>query len=1284
LLKRISALLSSSPEVGLYVDACLAAISRFLQLLDATDHPGSGVDHSIKAQLRNLLSGPSFKDFVEQLCSLYATPTHQHANILSDMDFQRHQPQTVSSSSTIDEKWAGRDISRSSTSPDSWRMRLLVRLYHEAHLDQDNFISSNSLFISRLCEPDNLLIAGREASDLVFDSQSFESHGFTATLLASFKDNIASAYAWGGNEMTAYTAMSLVSRCLVSSGHQEIPSDLYDLVLKIYRWVVKVTVYRELSSPNARIAASAMLLEISKFDMNYGNEAKSEVGPGLLLIKLVEDSDVRIKFELALSIKPVFLRFPLASRIDVYREVVQNLESEEKFIERFALRAYTLMQLALASDDIRRAAMVNLLELGKFVSCKNIVCSCFALIAERLYGSKLDSLFLENSSQFIYSWIEFGYDIFEFPFDVFGFLDFETWALSVKGELISQLLNAGRWDDATDLFRNSIPFEDVLIDCLPKIISDDFLNYSVTEIHESDTAIKCAATLGSDIYRSCLTSRFAESLSIMVDRLDDKTLTEYFSSIDAPASNIFSAINLTQLSPVHPDPPQPFFSASEVLAAIEKFRESLKIPPQQIWSSANSIVVFRHLFDIAISASDTTLVISCLRRIVFVLCVAAEAMYDGYPLEMLLFGLREFLKRSDTYDDALHILQHLLLAGSNYFQSHPLRLRRTILALLSALYSLNRSTSINESVQVAYDLLTYTIGETSTNGSSLHAVTALLEILRGSISYSSLSVGQIMRCLVDEEEELWSAPELCHFGLEVLRSHCNVFTEDLSTLSGIVAHFLRPEWSQSYSEDSKTWLGLAFGVSSWHSRIVEPEFRAPASYNTDHSVPDSEMTCTLFVLNEIFKFMRMEPKISGLLEQSVREVSSRSRIKLPEKFGPDQRTSEYLSSRYTLNAKRPFMDLPTPSQVGFWTVIDKDFDNWCKILACSIALSLPNQLYSSLAYPLHSSTMFCKAIFPYLVEEYQSQRQYDGSLTKIFNTILEITWTVDSLYSKLIIDTILLLRIRFPPTKQRHQSLLEGINYLYASNAAIRCAMYKSALMFLEMSRNSSAEHSDEQVGRLLSQIYRNLDDPDLTYALSQHINRSWDQLLDVYNLHHNRDRVADIRRARLLGKVELGRNLSLEDDDFCAVADFVRQTGFPIKTEDIRGDSLNHAEEDRFVASSYSSAWRLGKWDLPPLVRSKDPDVLVYSVLYHLSRSDLFESFFPVLDKSISRLFDQISFGPNLIDSKNATLSLSILAHVSELFSGTASSLMTTSTRWRQRLVTQAKYGRYVSVKFD
>lgn len=1257
----------------------MRAINPFFQLSITDLHQYEGPERAVQSALRGLSCDPAFREFVETLCRLSTKFESTSTETDVDIDFKGFQPQFNLSASILDDMWTLRDIGRCPQTTDSWRMRLLVHLYTETHLSAPSPYSISQHYF-RAFEVQNLLLAGDVVSRTLFWGDQNESRSESLVLLESFKLNVASNYEWGGNEMTANAVMSIVSSYVSQEHERDASSPFGDEMVRLYRWAVKVAGTRELSSPKARIRTATLLREISTIDIEYGRDGKSESRPGVVLVKLIKDSDIRVKFDIANHVTETFLQFPFENRVEVYRDVVDSLESDEAFTEGFALRAYTLMQLAFASDDIRRAAMVNLLELGKFESCTNVVHSCFNYLAARLYEHQLPTLFMQNRTQFICSWIAFEEDIFQFPIHVFGFPDFQSWSRTVKDELIAQLLNADRWDVATELFRISTRFEEVVIDSLPRIVSYFFLRNEANSSSSSPTVLdRCKAILSREVYQSSLVSRFASCLAIIAERLNDKTLSKAFFNF-GPSSTMFAAIALSDPGPTYPEPPEPSFPIRTVLIAIESLRNSLDIPSQKVWTPPNIVFVIRHLFDLALTTSDTTVVLSILRRIAFVLSLIVDANYQGYLSETLIFGLVRFVDNVPVSREAIQIIKHVFSKSATYFSAQPNRFRQVIAVLLSAIQKL-RSTDPGFAADI-YGWIEQLVGTTLPGHASLHATNLLIHVLTNDTRPEAKSVGQIIDALITEDKQLWTEADLREFALSLLSAKSTPSREPLSTLQQLISHFVNPDMASKYPENSKQWLGLALGRISREMLFFQPEFKSNHSLGDHRTAAGDDYSSGLAILERVYWQMRIDPAIAGFLEQVLRDVSSGPDSRLSNKLGIDKMIGKYLTSPHieSNNIVRDRLKQPPLSVINAWTDIDpfRSFSSWYQSLACSIAQHLPTHFHMSLVPSIEASTKFCDAILPYLIDEYRSKSDYDGSLTEIFNGILSVGDMVDKQYPRFIISIILFLRQQscHSPINTR-QPLVDEIDYLHAANAAVFCNMFKTALLFLEISGNQSSRPSRQQLSEsVLSAVYRNIDDPDMTYALSQNINRSWNQLLDVFQLHHDREMVSGLRHARLRGKVELGLGLSSNDDDLRAVANIVSQNGFPLRSESISGISGSDVEDKQWSASLYKSAWRLGIWDLPPLVTSVDPDTLIYSVLLHLRDAKNAFQFFPVLNAAIVQMADQFSLGFSTTENAKAASCLSMLGDISELLSN-SKPVLVVAREWNTHILQHARYRR-------
>jgi serine-protein kinase ATM len=1281
LLTSLTTLLSTSKSPT-HIDACLRAVGQFSAIIFfRNDNANTSSGTSVTTIHIN--HAPVFRELADVLCRLSGLFHVKESADRVYSEFTEDKLQLAVSASDLDTNWALRDISRAHLTYQGWRTRALARFQSDLSFRSESFclLEQNSF---RNTPVMSLLLAAEQIFERPFGGDD-AALPTTTILLESFKTEVAATYSWGGNEMTVVAAMTIVERALSRQEAIEFTPEITNLVTQLYRWVIKVAVNRDLSSANARIRAAEFLRGIARIDVNYGNESQAESRPGDLLIRRLQDRDIRVKFDLAEQIRSTFLCFHVVERFRIYGEIVDNLEGDEKFSEGFALRAYTLMQLALTSDDLRRAAMMNLLELGNFVSCKAMVHACFMHIAKILYHGQLTTLFSQNSSQFINSWIEFDEDIFQFPYHAFGFTTLDQWSSSVQGELISQLINADRWDDAANLFL--APLDSVLIDHLPRVISYAFLNDSGQSVGGGTAFKQCEAALGKEIFRTIMASNLALSMSIMIERLDDKTLSSeaFIAAGLRSQAMIFSTLDLPDPGPTYPDPPQPFFSTHRVLAALDGLRVFLGMPLQQVWSSAHVSLIVRDLISNATTTSDTTVALSCIRRIAFILCVAHDTMLTGYPFEMLVNGLNELAGRESTCREAISIIKYLFSLVSKHTSTNPQRIRYMATILISAMEELSRTSALlttKELIADVYDWLETLLQTVFPDHVALRSTVQLLHALTNNRLSNNITACQVMENLIVEDTVLWGELRLRQFSLHFLSKLSNPACEPLSTIRPVVAHLLTPFNAlikPEYPMKSKIWLGVALGRVSHDSRFHQPEYRSVLVASKTYGAVEATGLYPPEVMVEVVRCTRLNSTIAGLLEQGLRGLPADTAFRLPSWFNGDCDIIKYLSSP---NVKSPpsLMALRTPSlsDVKWWGIPDQDFTTWYRKLACSIALRLPNTFFSNFVPALDASIEFCESIFPYLVDEYRCQPRYDGSVTKIFNSILENFKNYDLEYLRLIIRNILFLRERSSkPVKSKKIPLVDDIDYLHAAKAAVACTMSKTALMFLEIANVGHTNEPAAELERLLSQIYRSLEDPDLTYALSQGVSRSWNQLLHVFELHHDHEAVQDLRRARLRGKMELGTNPSGTDDDLLAVADQIRQNGFPLNSVNIINGGDNGMLSQASTTDLYKSAWRLGTWDLPPLTTANHPDPLIYTVLYQLMQSGVTDPFLNTLDSSITRALDQLVDNQCPAEISSMVGCLKMLADIFMIFSG-PDTCVTSGRKWARKILTQAEYGRY------
>jgi len=839
----------------------------------------------------------------------------------------------------------------------------------------------------------------------------------------------------------------------------------------------------------------------------------------------------------------------------------------------------------------------------------------------------------------------------------------------VAEELVAQLVNAGRWDETVAIFCNGSLLDEVLRKHLARIISYYYLSLHSSEesaVNPDATVLdRCKACLGADLYVTSLQSDFARVLSIMTERLDDRTLSpEIFLSLNmSSVSSRFASIALPHLNPKHPQPLPPYFSVHAVIAAMAHLEDDLGLPAQQAWTPAVSIFVLRHLFDQAHGTSDNTVALSFIRRIAFIVSLAGDALKENYPLEMPILSLRAFLIRDSTCEESTQILKYMLNLGKRSFVAQPHQFSRLVAFILPSIQTNDQSHFRSQFVRWLHMF----VGSISPRGSEIEEISSLLEFILDSEN-SSTDLCDIFHNLLQRDPSIWGEEEFLHFALTSLSNHSDVFTQSLSTLEGLIYHFLSVRGLPASSDKSKRWVGLAIG------RLAQERKFEAREYVSMMQRQGRGLSATGLLLRDVLKRLRSDTLIAGLLEQSLRTIASITgcRKQDDEVFG----VLKHLSSSQIPAGLELYQSqsISSPPSHVVWTHLDGNVPRWIQSLAASISQHSQDPILNSLVAPINASTTFAKAIFPFVVDKGRFDPNHSSGLTTIFNSILCSAGTVDTGYLKHILEVVVTIRERSLTNGLREiEPLLDELDYLHAANAAVACRMYKTGLMFLELARGKEGFSGQLQSFEILSIIYRNLDDPDLPYALSKGVQRTWSQLFDVYSLHNNREVMSGLHRARLRGKAELGVDVSSQDTDFEAVADFLRLTGFPFKLEDSlpESDDANSA-----IGGIYKSAWRLGTWDVPPLSISQIPDTLIYSILFEFHHGKSSDRIFSVLNSSITQLVDNFCTSSTALEQTNSAVTLSLFGDLSQLLSPTGS-FSTIARNWKSQILESGRFGR-------
>jgi ataxia telangiectasia mutated family protein len=279
---------------------------------------------------------------------------------------------------------------------------------------------------------------------------------------------------------------------------------------------------------------------------------------------------------------------------------------------------------------------------------------------------------------------------------------------------------------------------------------------------------------------------------------------------------------------------------------------------------------------------------------------------------------------------------------------------------------------------------------------------------------------------------------------------------------------------------------------------------------------------------------------------------------------------------------------------------------WPQRLAIALVQSVPyDAVLFALQHPLKNVDGFAEQAFPFIIHLVLSF-QMDGSqtankqLSKALRSWLGMKEMPNTSHTRLLINTLLYLRTQPLPRETSSADRMHwlDVDYASAAEAAARCGMFKTALLFIEISvsettrssRRSSLSKSTEPQ-EILQSIFKNIDDPDIFYGLQQ--SASLKTVLERLEYENDGLKSLAFRGA------QYDSNLRRQDKSFTSDAQaLVNALG--ILSLDGLSHSLLQSQQNismdpGSVKRMFQTARKLGQWDLPMPIICDNEAVTLY-----------------------------------------------------------------------------------------
>jgi serine-protein kinase ATM len=279
---------------------------------------------------------------------------------------------------------------------------------------------------------------------------------------------------------------------------------------------------------------------------------------------------------------------------------------------------------------------------------------------------------------------------------------------------------------------------------------------------------------------------------------------------------------------------------------------------------------------------------------------------------------------------------------------------------------------------------------------------------------------------------------------------------------------------------------------------------------------------------------------------------------------------------------------------------------WAENTTVYVVQNAPESIVLSALPPILANVEgFAKEAFPYVIHlVLLNERKSQQSARQALSRALKYWFHMDSPVARdnigLLMNAILYLRTQQLPSES---SIADRIQWLEldltsASAAATKCGMYKTALLLIELSssettrssRRSSAMRVQESADVVLD-IYRNIDDPDAYYGLSQTAS-----LTNVLaRLEYEKDGIKSLAFRGAQYDSHLRKDDPAAAGDSQSLVGTLGGLGLSGLSYALLQSQQNTDSSSSAVDSTFNAARKLEMWNLPALESTRNPSVTIY-----------------------------------------------------------------------------------------
>ena len=1094
-------------------------------------------------------------------------------------------------------------------------------------------------------------------------------------------------------------------------------SDLAEVGAQLYKWFISIALKKGISSPHVHICISNLLQRVIKIQPEYARSL-ALASARTCLFEVLSQGNVAVKFHIGNHIAEIFGLFVLKEHYSILEDVINNLPTDRDWIEGIALRLFVLAHLAASWSTLLRRCVYAIFETPTAVpDSAGYAVNCMGYITTSLGLQKPQDLFKLFVSQILYTWLE-SQPLRSIPFAVFGYATLPELLLDVQDEIVGHIVMRGKEDEAAQLADDlGASFEKLLEKSFSRAaaysIGRDFAMPASTNSQTPKAETYLRSVWGKERYSSFITLHFAKILALFYTTTDpDAQIEKGFQKRPAYKTAYYAYETITSKVPgdkVLPPGQQPTFKARYLFDEIECLCRRTVYDAESLWSPELYVYVFREILNTIHPELGSLSACVVLRRIRILICMAGNTALEGYPLEMTLHSLRPFLTDTQCSDDTIAIVKYLLEHGATYLRSVPSFLAGHAVSTLTSMKAFFESTQDSTTQESQFKA-------TLSRAQAFHA--SFFDSLE---RYSSPNLsGESTRCfkaIVKTASNIQNGgnarlgtheSELLLELLEDQRSGRNLldqssqdailrflyttfevpsdFHDDILGSDEQAARYAPIVWKTCQRAKSSPeyllWAGRVLGRAYASKGLTDWElaFESNAEHETKLMTVQgiSSSSWSRFnILRLLCDILMRDQSVEvGMAEMTLRSIvtgtfDTGDYIDC-ERFLPPSLMQSLLWKQYHL----PTTTLGNPEKSSLQDSVafkeHQEGSEWIQQLGIALAFSAADDpMLSQLTPTIQSLKDLAENAFPYILHlvllreagsHETTKRVMSQACRQLFQSCISNEADEILVYrTRVLLKAILYLRTQALPneTTEADRAQWLDLDYQQAAAVAIKCSMYKTALLFVEIdfsaavkpSRRRSSAIKFQEPTDLLLNIFQNIDEQDAFYGVQQPSSLS--SMMARLEYEHAGFKSLSFRGAHYDGQIRHSSGGDRIDEESMVRA---------LDSLDLNGLSQSVLSKmtttgPNAIDSVLRTAQKLEQWDISVPASHNSGASTIFRVFQGISNAVDSESLLLSLNVGFKDTMDQLMVGEGAKSSIHSILgSLAILTEADEVFSSTRS----------------------------